>query len=994
MKNITSKKKTQKIALIFLIVLLFNCFIQNYSIATSPTVSRIDDEITEEDVSFDGGTLLTPIKKLAKVIGDSIMSLVQKIVVGNTYRYPTAYVKQVSDGSHDAWDDFGDDTIGYPAYLFLTPESIFRNQIGALNPNFITSINLDGTLEKALGDSDTALDGDGSTHAQILESNLNTLRKTIAKWYVAIRNFSLVGLLSVLVYIGIIISSTASDKAKYKQMISAWVSAICLIFLLHYIMAFTFMLTDKLTNMFNTNATKSAIDLPKVDGEEGEFLFKNSDNNSTFDEILTKLDAQSIANKSGIWDGNKIIGVANLMQYARLYANLNGASGLGYAVVYLFLVAFTVLFFIRYMARLIRLAFLTLIAPLITLTYPIDKLNDGQAQAFNMWLKEFVFNVLIQPFHLLIYVVFISSALDFANSNIIYTIVVLGFISQAEKILKKMFGFEKATTLGSFSGAAAGSMAANLISKASGKLSAGGKGGKNNGGNNPDGGNDSGQQDRIREGNSNPYEGLDSGESDEQGNQRAQIGQSQNNENNSERNVNNEHPELEQERNNIETERQALDSSLDEGTIPGTDWDEGNYEAAHRELEENQEGIRYAQEEHNELENPETDQEQEGEEKKVSKGKKLKGGLTALGGAGLRKLGNATGMHMIRGWKNMNHSERAKALGRNLWSGTKTMAPKALKAGTKYTLAGTAALVAGATALQSGDPKTVLSSTGIAATAGSKIGGGLSTKAVSGVSKVSDTFMRGWRGNEYEDKQKEKLNSEWYNNTETDNKYRAAFGNDNFKEAKDVALDIRNKYGTTNDDDIIKSLKMTEDFGGNKAIEEARKEDMDVPDLDFAKRIPAFSKDIDDGIFDDYKKFTQQQAKMQKRFINQGMRADQAKDATEKVLKATARFKGKQIPVAGNTAQENTIRTVPQGRNSRAAMQGMGSDSAPRERNTGATRTSRNTNDRNRRAINEGTLENRAQINRNTTQSRTQRTASQELSSGNTTQDETTGNII
>ena len=38
---------------------------------------------------------------------------------------------------------------------------------------------------------------------------------------------------------------------------------------------------------------------------------------------------------------------------------------------------------------------------------PIDKLNDGQAQAFNMWLKEFIFNILIQPFHLLIYMVFI-----------------------------------------------------------------------------------------------------------------------------------------------------------------------------------------------------------------------------------------------------------------------------------------------------------------------------------------------------------------------------------------------------------------------------------------------------------------------------------------------------------------------------------------------------------------------------------------------------------
>ena len=38
------------------------------------------------------------------------------------------------------------------------------------------------------------------------------------------------------------------------------------------------------------------------------------------------------------------------------------------------------------------MAFLTLIAPLVALTYPIDKMNDGQAQAFNRWMKEYIFN--------------------------------------------------------------------------------------------------------------------------------------------------------------------------------------------------------------------------------------------------------------------------------------------------------------------------------------------------------------------------------------------------------------------------------------------------------------------------------------------------------------------------------------------------------------------------------------------------------------------------
>ncbi len=41
---------------------------------------------------------------------------------------------------------------------------------------------------------------------------------------------------------------------------------------------------------------------------------------------------------------------------------------------------------------------LIIIAPLITITYSMDKMKDGQAQALNTWMREFMFNVLIQPF--------------------------------------------------------------------------------------------------------------------------------------------------------------------------------------------------------------------------------------------------------------------------------------------------------------------------------------------------------------------------------------------------------------------------------------------------------------------------------------------------------------------------------------------------------------------------------------------------------------------
>lgn len=911
MKNIASKKITQKIFLIVLIVLLLNGFVSNYSMAQRPSdrgtnsgsASKvvIDSEITEEDVKTDGGTLLTPIKKLGYTCADAIMSIVQKIVIGNKYSYPVAWTTPATKEG-DYWDDLGDDNINYPAYLFLTPESIFRNQIAALNPNFINPVNLDGTLEKALGDSNVLGDGNSNTHAQNVEKNLNTLRTTIAKWYVGIRNFSLVGLLSVLVYIGIrvVISSTASDKAKYKQMISSWVGAVCLIFLLHYIMAFTFTLTEKLTDLFNTNAGAQTIALPKISGEPGSFTFNNSDNNTKFSSILDALQKEGLADKSQIFDGTKITGVANLMQYARLYANLNGSSGLGYTVVYIFLVDFTVWFLAKYMARFIRIAFLTLIAPLITLTYPIDKLNDGQAQAFNMWLKEFIFNILIQPFHLLIYMVFISSALDFANSNIIYTIVVLGFMAQAEKLLRKMFGFEKASTLGSFSGAAAGSMLANVAGKIGNKVARGKSG---SGGNSGSGGSGNGdnQPDKIRA-KEDPYEGLDSG--NDNGN-----GQRQQNNNeptqNSGNNFNNNN--LDEEGKTIESERAALDSLLDEGTTPGADWSDDDYKA-YQELEKEQEEreARYAeqqeqqeQQEQNTIpmqeQNPELEEEESDD---LTVGDRLKLGAKAIGRNVGRSIGNATGMHKIRGWKNMNRSERAKALGRQMWNGTKTMAPKALKLGTKYTLAGTAALAAGAAALMSGDPTKVASAAGIGLTAGSKLGGALSDKAVDRVSKTSRDFMRGYHDKDYASKQAAALNDKWNHDPDVDNKYLEAFGNEKFKAAKEAALEMRENYGTTDDDQIIKSLKMTSEFGGEKAAKEATKANAEVPTLELAKRIPAFEKGISDDMYDDYDKYSIGRNKMIDKFTRQpGYDLKKAEQTTDTILKQVARVKGKEIPV-------------------------------------------------------------------------------------------------
>ena len=256
-------------------------------------------------------------------------------------------------------------------------------------------------------------------------STAKELQPTISKWYKGLRTFALVGLLSVLVYIGIriIISSSAGDKSKYKSMFMNWIAAICILFVLHYIMVFVLSISEQITAILKEN----------VQGDIGQ------------DVALNYV-------RSTMEGNDKLLQVA------------------GETICYVVIVIYTVVFTIQYLKRVVYMAFLTLIAPLIALTYPLDKLKDGKAQAFSMWLKEYIFNALLQPIHLLLYVILVGSVgVDFIETNVIYSIVAVGFLIPAEKFFRKMFGMESQTSVGTIGAAAGGAMVMSALNKLKGK---------------------------------------------------------------------------------------------------------------------------------------------------------------------------------------------------------------------------------------------------------------------------------------------------------------------------------------------------------------------------------------------------------------------------------------------------------------------------------------------------------------------------------------------
>lgn len=140
----------------------------------------------------------------------------------------------------------------------------------------------------------------------------------------------------------------------------------------------------------------------------------------------------------------------------------------GYAFLYVLITIETVVFLYKYLKRVLWLAFLTMIAPLIAVMYPVDKLGDGKAQTFNMWFKEYLFNSLIQPLHILLYTIFLGVGMQLLSTNVIYGIIAYAFMIPAEKFFKKMFGFDKASTPGGLGSPAAGMMAMRGLDKIGG----------------------------------------------------------------------------------------------------------------------------------------------------------------------------------------------------------------------------------------------------------------------------------------------------------------------------------------------------------------------------------------------------------------------------------------------------------------------------------------------------------------------------------------------
>lgn len=225
-------------------------------------------------------------------------------------------------------------------------------------------------------------------------SVINAVKIAAAGWYYSLRNIAAVGLLCVLIYtaIRIMLTTIAEEKAAYKDRLVDWVKATCLVIFAHVLMIVILHVTD----------------------------------------LIVEILGDSIGRYSSIaWVRHQLLSDWDMTQVV-------------YLMMYGVILYYTVCFAISYMKRFLYTILLIIIAPVVSLVYAFGK--QGK-EIFQKWLKEFVLNALLQPYHMLIYTVmfgFVATIAD-TGQNIfvaLYSLIVLHFIRDAEKYYRALFGMD------------------------------------------------------------------------------------------------------------------------------------------------------------------------------------------------------------------------------------------------------------------------------------------------------------------------------------------------------------------------------------------------------------------------------------------------------------------------------------------------------------------------------------------------------------------------
>lgn len=231
-------------------------------------------------------------------------------------------------------------------------------------------------------------------------NSIDRIAQNISVWFVGIRNLSTVIIAIILVYIGIrlTLATIAEEKAQYKKMLMGWLEGIVLLFVLHYLIIIFIYISDWIVNWLSD-------------------LMKDNQTTMQLEENMLQKISDNLFKTSSKW---------GWVLYGTLYTLLTLSE---------------IQIFVFYISRLLKIAYLIIISPLVCVTYSIDKIKDGKAQAFENWIKEFAISVLAQPLQLFIYVLLIDSTGEIIFKNMAFGVIFLLLLPYGVRIFKSVLKF-------------------------------------------------------------------------------------------------------------------------------------------------------------------------------------------------------------------------------------------------------------------------------------------------------------------------------------------------------------------------------------------------------------------------------------------------------------------------------------------------------------------------------------------------------------------------
>lgn len=253
------------------------------------------------------------------------------------------------------------------------------------------------------------------------------IRELIAQWYYTIRTIVILLMLVILLYntVKVMFTTIASDKAEAKKKLIDWIVGFAIVFFIHYFMIGVIGINNQLVETLKP-------DTVAAEQSESNGSITQSNEKSLYEQIRIQA-----------YDISAVTGWAGTFMYVAM-------------VVYLFI------FLFMYVKRLFILAILTVISPCVGALYAFNKKQYG----LTTWGKEYIYNIIIQLIHAVLYISLISIALAVAKTSTIVggiiALIFMAFMFPMERLVKRIFGYES-KALGGLSDSVVGQLGAYAL---------------------------------------------------------------------------------------------------------------------------------------------------------------------------------------------------------------------------------------------------------------------------------------------------------------------------------------------------------------------------------------------------------------------------------------------------------------------------------------------------------------------------------------------------